>query len=68
MDFVISLFLSKGKNVIFVIINRLTKKRYFIPCFTGEKGTSAKETARMIIYYIYLLHKQYESAISNQGV
>jgi hypothetical protein len=57
MDFVTSLFLSKGKNVIFVVVNRLTKEYYFIPCFTREKGTSIKETARMIICYIYLLYK-----------
>jgi hypothetical protein len=56
MDFVTSLLLSKGKNIIFVVVDRLIKKRYFIPCFTREKGTSAEETARMIIYYIYLLY------------
>jgi hypothetical protein len=56
MDFVTSLSLSKGKNIIFVVVDRLTKKRYFIPCFIREKGTSVKETARMITCYIYPLY------------
>jgi hypothetical protein len=68
MDFIISLLLSKSKNVIFVVVNRLTKKRYFIPCFAREKGTLAKETTRIIICYIYLLYEQYESTISDRGV
>jgi phenylpyruvate tautomerase PptA (4-oxalocrotonate tautomerase family) len=57
MDFVTSLFLSKGKNIIFVVVNRLTKEHYFILCFTREKRTLVKETTRMIIYYIYLLYR-----------
>jgi hypothetical protein len=56
MDFITSLFLSKGKNVIFVVINRLIKERYFIPCFAREKGTLTKETTRMITCYIYPLY------------
>jgi hypothetical protein len=57
MDFITSLSLSKGKNIIFVVVNRLTKERYFIPCFAREKKTLAKETTCMIIYYIYSLYK-----------
>jgi hypothetical protein len=56
MDFVTSLPLSKSKNIIFVVVDRLTKERYFILCFAGEKGTSAKETTRMITCYIYPLY------------
>jgi hypothetical protein len=56
MDFVISLFLSKGKNIIFVVVDRLIKEYYFILCFTREKGTLAKETTCIIICYIYLLY------------
>jgi hypothetical protein len=68
IDFVISLPLSESKNVIFVVVNRLIKEYYFIPCFAREKGISAKETTRMIICYIYLLYRQYESAVLDQGV
>jgi hypothetical protein len=57
MDFVTSLSLSESKNIIFVVINRLTKEHYFIPCFAREKGTLAEETTRMIICYIYLLYR-----------
>jgi hypothetical protein len=57
MDFVTSLFLFENKNIIFVVVNRLTKERYFIPYFAGEKGTSAKETTYMITCYIYLLYR-----------
>jgi hypothetical protein len=56
MDFVTSLPLSKGKNAIFVVVNRLIKEYYFILCFAREKKTLVKETARIIICYIYLLY------------
>jgi hypothetical protein len=68
MDFVTSLSLSEGKNIIFVVVNRLTKEYYFIPCFTKEKKTLVKETTRIIICYIYLLYRQYESTILDQEI
>jgi hypothetical protein len=53
MDLVTGLLFSEGKNTIFVIINRLTREHYFVPCFIRNNKTLAKKTARMITCYIY---------------
>jgi hypothetical protein len=57
MDFVTGLPLSESKDIIFVVVNRLTKKHYFVPYFAVEKKTLAKETTCIITCYIYLLYR-----------
>ena len=67
LDFVTGLPMSKGKNAILVVICRLTKMRHFIVCLADEEGTSAEETARMILDHVWKHHGLCSTAVSDRG-
>jgi hypothetical protein len=50
MNFIIELLLStEGFNIIFIVVNRLSKERHYILCITGEERTSAEETVNLFL-------------------
>jgi hypothetical protein len=50
MDFIIKLpLLIEGFNIIFTVVNRLSKERYYIPYTAREKETSVEETANLFL-------------------
>ena len=57
MNFITDLLMSENYNVIYTIINRLFKKRYYILCHSDEKDTSTEEVIRIILWNIYCLYK-----------
>ena len=63
MNFVIELSKVKEKNVVCVIVNRLTKKRYII--VINYKIKTRKFT-RFFVNYVYYLHELSRSIISNR--
>ena len=54
MDFIVEL--SKCKvykqiyNAILMVIDQLSKEKYYIPCFEKDKRTSAKATADLFLW------------------
>jgi hypothetical protein len=44
--------MSKGHNAILVIVDRLSKERYYILCIAAEEGTTSEETARMLYHNV----------------
>jgi hypothetical protein len=62
MDFMIGLPVSEGYDAIWVVINRLTKMRHFIPCSTT---VDAKELANLFIMNIFCLYGLPNSIISD---
>jgi hypothetical protein len=55
---------SHGYDAVFVVIERLSKQPFSIPCF---KTTTAKEMARLYIQYIYRIWGAPESIVSDRG-
>jgi len=45
MDIVIDLLESEGYNAFLIVIDRLSKERYYIPYSTKENGTDTEATA-----------------------
>jgi len=55
---------SHGYNAVFVVIDRLSKQSFSIPCF---KTTTAKDIARLYIQYIYRIWGAPKSIVSDHG-
>ncbi len=66
MNFVIDLSSSKGKNVILIVICRLTKKRHYISCFTDDEKITAEKTAELMLQWIYQIHDLLDFIVSNR--
>jgi hypothetical protein len=64
IDFVTGLPVSEGHDMIWVVIDQLTKIRYFVPYSTT---IDAKELANLFIMNIFHLHGLPDSIISDRG-
>ena len=67
MNFIVDLSQSKEHNVIFVVVNRLIKKRYYISCTITDEDISVEYTAKMLVNHIFRLHGLSLSIVSNRG-
>ena len=67
MNFIVGLSQSKEHNVIFVVVNRLIKKRYYILCTVTNEDISVEYTAEMLVNHIFRLHELSLSIVSNRG-
>jgi transposase InsO family protein len=68
MDFITGLPLStEGFNTILTVVDRLSKERHYIPCTAGEEGTSAEETAKLFLRWVYRTHGLPDSIVSDRG-
>ena len=64
MDFVVGLPKSKGFDDIWVVVDRLSKQRYFVPCMTT---INAQGLATLFIDNIFHLHGPPDSIVSDCG-
>ncbi len=67
LDFVTGLPPSNGYNTMLMVINQLTKERYYIPCTTDKNGTTAEATAYLLLNNIWKLHGLLLSLTSDRG-
>jgi transposase InsO family protein len=69
MDFVTGLPLSMNGlyNAILMVVCRLSKMHHYIPCFSGDDGTSAEETAKMLLTHVWKVHGLPTTIISDRG-
>ena len=46
--------LPKNKNydAIFMIVNQLSKEKYYIPCIENDNGINSEATASLFFYHI----------------
>jgi hypothetical protein len=63
MDFITNLPLTNGKDLIFVVVDRLTKMAHFIPC---TKTITVKETTKLFLDNIYHIHGLPNDIVSNR--
>lgn len=56
LNFVIELFINKRKNVILMMINRMTKMHHYISCFAEKENIFTKKTIKMLIENVWILH------------
>ena len=64
MDFVVGLPQSKGFNTIWLVVDRHSKQRHFVPCMTT---IDAQDLASLFIDNIFRLHGLPNSIISDRG-
>ena len=67
IDFITGLPLSEGHNAILTVVDRLSKERHYIPYTAGEEGTSAEETVKLLLQWVYRTHGLSSSIISDRG-
>ena len=67
MNFIVGLSQSKEYNAIFVVVNRLIKKRHYISYTVTNEDTSVEYTAEMLVNHIFRLHGLPLSIVSNRG-
>ena len=53
-----------GQDIVLVIVDRLGKRPFSIPC---KKTVNAKETARLYIYYVYRIYGPPDTIVSDRG-
>ena len=67
MNFIIDLSSSEGKNVILIVICRLSKKRHYIFYSTDDEEITAEKTAELMLQWIYWIHDLLNFIILNQS-
>ena len=50
-----------------MIIDRLTKERYYVPCISGEDSTTSEATVLILLKEVFRLHGLPFSIISDRG-
>ncbi len=66
MNFIIDLSLSEDKNIILIVIYKLTKKRHYISCFIDDEKITAEKTAELMLQWIYQIHDLLDFIVSNR--
>ncbi len=57
LDFVTDLLNNREYNVIFMMIDRLSKMHHYISCITDENETTTKEIIKLLIQHVWKLHE-----------
>src|SRR5947207_1960141 len=64
MDFITGLPEVQGFNAIWVVVDRLTKQRHFVPC---KDTITAEQLASLFIDHVWRIHGLPASIISDRG-
>ena len=67
MNFIVGLSKFDRYNVIFIVVDRLTKKRYYILYTITDKGTSAEYIVEILVNKVFRLYRLSILIISNRG-
>lgn len=64
MDFITDLPTSKGKTVLWVVVDTFSKQSHFVPCASLP---SAKALAKLFLSHMFKLHGFPETIVSDRG-
>jgi len=67
MDFVTGLPLCEDMDAILMVVDRLSKERYYIPCKAGDEGTTSEQTAKLLYKYVWKYYGLCNTIISDRG-
>lgn len=56
LDFVTGLPPNNGYNAVLMVIDQLTKEKYYIPYFTDKNGTTVEATTYLLLNNIWKFH------------
>lgn len=65
-DFVIGLHLDSVFNAVLLVTDSLTKERYYVLCFAGNKGTSVERTVDLLVQHVFRLHGLFDTIVSDR--
>ena len=67
LNFVTGLPISNSYNTILMVVDRLTKKKYYIPCTINKNGITTKATAQLLLQNVWKLYGLPLSLTSDRG-
>ena len=66
LDFIINLSESDESNVILTVIDRLSKKRHYISCWSDDEETFAEQTVKLLLMWVFRTHELSRSIVFNR--
>ncbi len=63
LDFIINLSESDENNAILTVINRLSKKRHYILCWSDDEETFAEQTVKLLLTWVFRTHELSRSIV-----
>ncbi len=68
LNFIINLLKSDESNAILTVIDRLSKERHYIFCWSDDKETFAKQTVKLLLIWIFRIHELSRSIVFNRDL
>ena len=66
LDFIIDLSESDENNAILTVINRLSKKRHYILCWSDDEEIFAEHTVKLLLILVFRTHELSRSIVFNR--
>jgi len=54
-------------DAILIVVDRLSKERYYIACKAREEGTTTEQTAKLLYKYVWKYYGLYNTITSDRG-
>ncbi len=68
LNFIINLLKSDESNAILTVIDRLSKERHYILCWSDDKETFAEQTVKLLLIWIFRIHELSRSIVFNRDL
>ncbi len=63
LDFIIDLSESDENNAILTVIDRLSKKRHYISCWSDDEEIFAEQTVKLLLIWVFRIHELLRSIV-----